>query len=145
MKDAKLEKQMFDLVVKEDKAYDKKYSDPKYVIYDDTIRKVILSSEAWTVSRNEFGTILGRMIKCQVIGQTNVPFTKSQWKNRSFIDCDYKAGEYYSEFWTFYQEYDGSAYSGALEATDGIHSDRRYVNQANAVLAIKGDFSFVKD
>jgi hypothetical protein len=142
MKNPQLEKRLTDLVIKNDKQYDKQDSRDDYK-YNDTIAKVYIVSDDWSVLRNQYGIVIGRKIYAYVIGKTNVELKSSNFSNNN-ISGDFKAGEYYLQIWNFYEDYVGGEFVDTISRVDVNHKERHHINQDEAKKAIKGDFSFNK-
>jgi hypothetical protein len=132
MTNPELEKKMLTLAVKSDKSYNQK--NPEY--FNEAPYKVIITSSDWELDRNDFGIIKGRYLETRVIEKSNGDL------------MDFKVGEYFTRKWFFYQDYIGGKFSDTLTVAwffqSRIGPRRDYINQANALSAIKGDFSFIK-
>jgi hypothetical protein len=97
------------------------------------------------LQRNKFGIIEGRRIQVEVIGKTNVELKSGNFHNKA-IQGDFKAGEYYLQIWNIDEDYVGGEFSDKLivRSISGGHAGRHHINQEQAKMAIKGDFSFLK-
>lgn len=145
MSNPQLEKKLTELVVTNDKKLDKQDSRDDYK-YNDTIAKVYIISKDWYILRNKYGIVVGRGVQAQVIGKTNVMLKSGNFSNTS-IHGDFKAGEYYSQIWSFEQNYIGGEFSDTISnieiSSSGSHRGRHHINQEEAKKAVKGDFSFL--